>query len=209
MIGTGLATATYLALWLIVIVQTLVLFELMRQIGILRRHLPPEPGALLTDEGLARGAVAPPFTAIDLRTGEDFSAGDLRGRSALLVFLSPSCAGCHLLAPKLRDFANGHKRDVAVVVVCPDSEAECRRYANEHRLSMPVLLDEGKQISLAYGVRRTPSATLIDASGRIRIHGIPNDAVHLEGLLAEEGTPMAGRQWLSREEGEVVPMAMT
>lgn len=46
-LGNAAFTASYILLWVVVVVQALILVEVLRQIGILRRRMPPESGALL------------------------------------------------------------------------------------------------------------------------------------------------------------------
>lgn len=195
----GFTAASYIALWLVVIVQTLVLFEMLRQIGILRRRMPPEPGALLIDEGLSRGTSAPALVSRDLQTHEPFAVDRLRGQPAVLAFLTPSCVGCHALAPDLAQFAQDQAREIKVVIICPDSSESCLQFARQYELQTPIIADEDLTISRAFHVQRTPSATVLDAEGRVLIHGIPNSLSQLEGLLMEEGTPMASKQWMDSE----------
>lgn len=201
---SGLAAVAYVALWLIVIVQTVVLLEMLRQIGILRRRVGPEPGALLTGGGLPRGTAAPAFAATDLQTEQVVTLEQFRGHRVLLVFLSGGCQACRTLAPDLGLFAQEHAGEIATLAVCSGSNDGCAGFAREYRLSLPVLLDPEHRIAGAYEARVTPCATLIDAEGRVLIHGVPNSADHLEGLLQEEGTPMADPAWVKQE--EVVPM---
>lgn len=202
-----LATASYVGLWLVVVIQAIVLLELLRQIGILRQRMPPEPGALLTDEGLPRGATAPSFTVHDVETGAIIPHLRDRSRMTLLVFLSPSCAGCHALAPELRRFARDYEKEIAVAVVCPGSSEECAQYRRRYALEFPVVADPDHAISRSFKVQRTPSATMIDDLGRVRIHGIPNNRQHLEGLLEEEGTLMTG-DWILEGREEVTSGAV-
>lgn len=201
---SGILLASYLALWLVATVQTLVLLELLRQIGILHRRVGPGPGALLSGEGLERGALAPPFEARDVRTGEMIVSELLSGRMTLLVFLSASCHVCRSLASDLRVFSREHARDVAVLVICTDTKDRCVAFAEEHKLGVLVLDDHEQFISSAYRVRGTPSAVLLDAEGRVRIHGIPNDLDQLEGLLREEGTVVLNPRWVKKAEEDAV-----
>lgn len=195
----GLTAISYAVLWLVIVVQTLVMFEMLRQIGLLRRRMPPEPGALLVGEGLPRGTPAPTIASQDVWSGASVDEQQLRGRMALLAFLSPGCASCHALAPELRQFARDNAQDVEVVVICPANGTDCLNFAKQYALDMPILPDEDQLICHAYQVQRTPSATLLDADGYVRIHGIPNNLSQLEGLMHEEGTPMANRQWVPDE----------
>ncbi len=74
-------TASYIALWLLVVFQTLVTIGLLRQITTL---LSLWEGRLPSDELLPLGSLAPKFSAWDLRSGEHL------GSELLAVQLSNS-----------------------------------------------------------------------------------------------------------------------
>ena len=188
-----LMPASHVLLWILVIVQTLVLFELLRQVGILHLRIGPDPGALLVEgEGLQRGASAPTFEAPDLRTGLTVSQQSFKGQRVLLVFLTTRCQACRALVPDLKRVARNFADEVQLIAVCAGPGDECIPFADEYEFTVPILFDQHQEISSAYRVFRTPSATLLDGDGTVLIHGIPNDWRHLEGLIQEEGTPSAG-----------------
>ena len=72
---------SYLALWVIVLVLTLVCLALARELGIALHRLGPA-GAAVTNEGPAVGEIAPSWRP------DNVSNEGLRG--ALLTFVSPS-----------------------------------------------------------------------------------------------------------------------
>ena len=76
-------------LWIVVIVMAVVIFALVRQIGVLYERVAPA-GALMLNKKLRVGMDAPPVTVSTLG-GETFTAGGCSadGRSTLLFFLSP------------------------------------------------------------------------------------------------------------------------
>jgi methylamine dehydrogenase accessory protein MauD len=197
MTQSAIMMTTYVALWILVLVQTLVLLELLRQIGILRMRVGEEPGALVTSEGLERGSIAPAFVASDVGTGREVTDALLHDRTSLIVFLTPTCQSCRSLAPDLRRFSAEH-REIQVLVICAAPREHCEAFAREFDLRLPVLVDEGQRISRDYRAIRTPSAILIDPQGQVRIQGLPNSVRHLETLLEEEGTPMHG-SWIKVE----------
>jgi methylamine dehydrogenase accessory protein MauD len=187
--------ASYLVLWVIVVLQTFVLLELLRQIGIIRRLLPAEPGALLTADGLERGDYAPPFHLRDLKDGISVSLSSLRGRRSLLLFVSPRCETCRKLAEQLPAFARDYRDDVRFVTICAGRGDECLQFMDNHQLPAPFLFDSDEQTLKAYRVSGTPNAVLINEEGRVLIQGVPNEWQHLAGLIHEEGTPIGPRNW--------------
>lgn len=197
---SGILLVSYIALWIVVLVQTFVLIELLRQIGILRLRVGDEPGALVTEgEGLERGSPAPAFEARDLSTGTVMTQEIFDGHRTLLVFLTTRCQACRKLAPDLKRIARDYTGKTQIITICSGPGDECPTFAHEFGLPMPMLFDQDQQINRAYKVHRTPSATLIDANNRVRIHGIPNDWRQLEGLLHEEGTisGLTSDDWIS------------
>ena len=186
---SGTMLASYICLWVIVIIQMLVILEVLRQIGILRLRIGDDPGALLVEgEGLDRGELAPEFAARDLNSGKIISNAIFREHMTLLVFLTTRCEACRNLAPSLVRAAREHERDAKIVIVCSGPGDECTMFAREFGLSMPVVVDQDQQIFTAYRIRRTPIALLVDNDGRARIQGIANDGQQLEGLFREEAT---------------------
>ena len=83
--------ASYVMLWVAVIVLGLAVVALLRQVGVLHARLRPL-GAHFAGEGPERHAPAPAAAAID------YGGAAL----TLLAFTSPSCTICESLAPGLR-----------------------------------------------------------------------------------------------------------
>lgn len=88
---SGLWLISYVALWVLVILQTIIVLGLVRQLGILQIRLGPEYNLLATREGLELGFPAPDFHATDVTHRREISLTDLKGRPAVFVFISPSC----------------------------------------------------------------------------------------------------------------------
>lgn len=205
----GVLWASIALLWVVVVAQTLVLIELLRQIGILRLRLGDEPGALFVEgEGLERGSSAPAFEGRDVKADHELSHRDLFRDKALLVFLSTRCQSCRELLPAIKEVAETHRKDTQIVVVCSDPSidgGECAELAQQTNRLVPVIYDRHQTIMRDYGVRRTPSATLIEDS-TVRLHAIPNNGEQLESLLDEE-VMFSGSVWRFENKPEEVPTA--
>ena len=65
---SGVWLASFVVLWLIVLVLAFLLAGALRQLGLLQLRLGDDPGALITDTGLERGVRAPDFDAVDSET---------------------------------------------------------------------------------------------------------------------------------------------
>ena len=67
---SGVWLASYIVLWVVVLVLAFLLAGALRQLGLMQLRLGDDPGVLITDTGLERGAKAPDFTAIESESGE-------------------------------------------------------------------------------------------------------------------------------------------
>lgn len=186
--------ASYVLLWVIVAVLCFAVVGLLRQLGLIQLRLGPEPGALITKEGLDRGAPAPDFSATDVRTGTQLRMSSLRGRHVLLLFMTPTCIACRQLIPSVNDVVRDRSREIAVVAVCHGSDVTCRELAAAYRLHAPLLQDANNSIADLYEVRMTPFGFLIDEEGVVRLRGVVNSWPQLEALLNETGT-VVPREW--------------
>ena len=97
--------ASYVVLWLLVLVLSVAVVALLRQIGVLHARLHPL-GAHFGGEGPALESDAP------LVEGVDYA----QSGTTLLAFTSPTCEVCKVLAPSLdalrRDYRDVHVHTV-------------------------------------------------------------------------------------------------
>lgn len=188
---SGVWLASYIVLWLVVLMLAFLLAGALRQLGLLQLRLGDDPGALITDTGLERGADAPDFTALAADTGELVSLSDLPAVPRMLVFASPGCLSCRELIPGLNEVRKTRK-DFDFLVVCRGDLESCQGFGRMNRLEAPMVVDTNGQIEKDYAVTLTPFAYLIDHQGKVVIRGIANDWRQLESLLEQEGTLQAG-----------------
>ena len=177
--------ASYVLLYLIVIFQGMLLLGAVRAIHELRQgHVAPaqpeegEPEA----ERLLRQE-APRFEALDL-TGNLVGTEQLRGRSSLVLFVSPNCSSCMLTLDELH--AVQHKVDGNVLVVCGARDADCRNLASDHNLTVPVVADEDASIGKLFDVTAFPTAVLLNAGTRVVSYGHPMRGEELREMAGDE-----------------------
>jgi methylamine dehydrogenase accessory protein MauD len=175
----------------LVLLLAFLLAGALRQLGLFQLRLGDDPGALITDSGLDRGATAPDFTALDSETEELVSLSDLAAVPRMLVFASPGCLSCRELIPGLNEVRKT-RGDFDFLVVCRGDLESCQAFGRMNRLEAPMVVDTTGQIEKDYLVTLTPFAYLIDHEGRVVIRGIANDWRQLESLLEQEGTLQAG-----------------
>jgi methylamine dehydrogenase accessory protein MauD len=191
---SGVWLASYVVLWVVVLLLAFLLAGALRQLGLLQLRLGDDPGALITDTGLERGATAPDFTALDAESGELVSLSDLPAVARMVVFASPGCLSCRELIPGLNEVRKT-RGEFDFLVVCRGDLESCQAFGRMNRLEAPMVVDTTGQIEKDYRVTLTPFAYLIDHEGRVVIRGVANDWRQLESLLEQEGTLQLGMQF--------------
>src|ERR1700716_3681129 len=132
-IVTALAVSN-LVLWLVVIVLSVALLAVVRQLGVLHERIAPV-GALMLSKGLKVGESAPQVAAQDL-DGRSITVGAARAddRTTLIMFLSPTCPVCKTLLPMLKS-SLASERDWLDIILASDGEiASQREFVLAHRL---------------------------------------------------------------------------
>ena len=187
---SGVWLASYVVLWLVVLVLAFLLAGALRQLGLLQLRLGDDPGALITDTGLERGTLAPDFTALESETGELVTLSELAPTARLIVFASPGCLSCRELIPGLNEVRKT-RREFDYLVICRGDVESCQAFGRMNRLEAPMVVDTTGQIEKDYLVTLTPFAYLLDHERNVVIRGIANDWRQLESLLEQEGTLQA------------------
>jgi thioredoxin family protein len=179
--------ASYVALWILVLLETGVLLALVRAV------YKPEgstPAAHVATPGPAPqvGDPLPAFSTIDALTGATVTSASLMGKLTALLFVSPHCATCMTTLDELS--ALRHKVHGNVALVCGGTQEECVRVVRRYgELVVPTLLDEDNAIRNAFRVPGTPYAVLVNEVGEIEFTGQPMRHGEVEDLL-DRGQPM-------------------
>jgi methylamine dehydrogenase accessory protein MauD len=190
---TNALIVSNIVLWIIVVILAGVVLALVRQIGVLYERVAPA-GALVVGSGPKAGEAAPVFNAEDL-SGEHRVIGGKHedGRSALLLFLSPTCPVCKTLLPSLKSIASDERKWLDVVLASDGIRKEHESFVAEYHLEQfPYLLSS--ELGIGYRVGRLPHAVLIDADGVIRSTGLVNSREHLESLFEANERGVASLQ---------------
>ena len=181
-------------LWVLVIVLSLVVLALARQIGVLHERVAPA-GALQPTEGpkigeLTRTAM---LTALD---GTAVSVGGVNesGRSTFVLFVSPTCPVCKSLVPTAKSLARKETSRLDLVFASDgDSRDKHIAYAKDAGLDdYPYVLSES--LGMSYQVSKLPFAVLISADGTLQSKGLVNTREHLESLVEAMDTGYATLQ---------------
>lgn len=149
---------------------------------------------------LKAGDGAPDFSAVD-QQGLKHSLNSYRGKSVVLYFYpKDDTPGCTKEACDFRDnYQRFVKKGAVILGVSPDGALSHQKFITKFKLPFPLLVDEDKSISKAYGVWKEKSmygrkymgiersTFVIDPGGKIkqaiRKVGVPGHAQQMLGAL--------------------------
>lgn len=162
---------SHIALWVVVIFQTLLLLGLVRAVHQLR-----QAGATRgTLDLLANGqpqAPAPNFTAVDI-FGRTVEGSSFQAELTGLLFVSPTCESCTVSYKEMLEQLL-MKTSENVIVICKGEQEECRLLAESSgHPDVPVVVDEDSAVSNLFKVTSVPTGVLIDDRGQIVNRGVP------------------------------------
>ena len=167
--------ASYLVLWALVIVLSIVVVALARQIGTLHMRLGPR-GALEVDgEGPPLGE-APERVAAQTLDKREVSIGG-PGQAQLLLFVSPGCIVCEQVLPSVEAVA----AELTPFVITDLDEPETLRSYGDARWR-PITVP-GRFIAQSYEIPGTPFVVVLDRLGVVRAKGTVNNLEQVEGLV--------------------------
>ena len=127
------------------------------------------------------GEDVPEFSLQDLK-GHEITSKDLQGKTTLVTFWSMNCGFCLQMIEDLKNWEQEKGADA------PDLLVFSRNTAEEHQdltLDSPILLDENHKISEKFGMDGTPSAVLVNESGKI-VSELAVGATNIWALLGKK-----------------------
>jgi methylamine dehydrogenase accessory protein MauD len=191
--------ASQVALWVALLILSVVCIALARQIGVLHQRIAPA-GALSLPQPLKLGDATPQMTLSALDGSPVKIGGERSGRSQLLLFISPDCTVCEALLPAVRS-AHGAERGWLDIVLASDGvqEKHAEFVRDQGLAKFPYVLSE--QLGRSFGVAKLPYAVLIDEAGKLTATGLVNTREHLESLfVAKESGVSSIQQFLSQDQ---------
>lgn len=176
------ATSEFL-LWLTVMVLSLAVVALARQIGVLHERIAPM-GALKVDAGITVGKAAPAMTLKAL-SGEAITLAGPRSKGQLLLFVAPRCPVCKKIIPITRSFV---ERENLELVFISDGDAQEQLGMVESLQLQSFAFINSPEPGLRMGVGKLPYAVLLDRNGTVAAAGLVNSREHLESLVVAQET---------------------
>lgn len=172
---------TYAAVWILLILHSLILLGVVRMVYQLQRA---------GSASVGEGKEAPKFNTVTV-SGHAISSNDFVGRMAALLFVSPSCSACiEALADDMEYLQ--YKAKGNVIVVCRAACNDCARLIKEYELNVPVIADNDEQFSKLFNVSTVPTVVLINENNRIQSVGHPEQVEKKEALVPEPITQGVG-----------------
>lgn len=191
-----------LVLWALVIALSLVVFALVRQIGVLHDRIAPT-GALMLAKGLTVGEAAPIVAVRDL-DGQSRQVGAPRedARSTLVMFVSPTCPVCKTLLPTLKSSSKSEHAWLDILLASDGEQAAHVDFRQKHGLGQLAYV-LSPPLGIAYQINRLPYAVLLDESGTVVARGLINSREHLESLFEAKRLGVASvQEYLEKRETE-------
>ena len=157
---------SYIALWILVVLQSLVLLGVVRIVYQLQQN-----GATSGSHGVSLGEEAPAFSAVAI-SGVPISSTDFAGRLRALLFISPDCPACTEILEDI-EYLN-HKAQGNVIVICRASRHQsCTQLVEQYEFTNPIIEDKDAHISQLYRISAVPTAVIIDANNIVQSYGQP------------------------------------
>ncbi|MDQ4095524.1 MAG: methylamine dehydrogenase accessory protein MauD [Actinomycetota bacterium] len=173
----GWWAASYIVLWLLVVVLCFVVVALARQIGTLHLRMGPRGALEMDDEGPPLHEAPPAVDALSLNDQPVSIGGP--GHAQLLLFISPGCHLCEAVLPSLR--AVSEMGDMMPLVITDADVHETRTSYGDRRLGAPVV--PSQKVAQEYRVPGTPYVVILDDMGVVRAKGSVNNLEQMEGLV--------------------------
>jgi peroxiredoxin len=131
------------------------------------------------------GRAAPPFELVDL-DGRRHDLKAHRGKVVLVNFWATWCEPCREEMPSIQRLRArmADKRFAVLMVNVDEPEARVRRYVEEARLDLPIVVDPGKRVTAQWGVKILPATFLVGPDGRIRYRVIGEMDWNSDGAAA-------------------------
>ena len=172
--------ASNILLWFLVIILSLIVFALARQVGVLHERVAPA-GALMPTSGPKVGEMTEAATYPDLE-GVQVTVGGASddGRATLVLWISPTCPVCKGLVPTARSMASDENLNL-VFASDGDKLEQHQAYVRDLGISQYSYI-VSQAFGMQYSVSKLPFAVLIGPDGTLRSKGLVNTREHLESL---------------------------
>lgn len=132
------------------------------------------------------GKDAPGFALKDLE-GKDVSLSDQKGKVVVLDFWATWCPPCVVSLPDLDRYAKTAGEEVKVFAVnLMEDKQVAQEFMQQHKLSLPVLLDGDGEVAQKYLVQPIPATVVVGRDGKIAASFVgPDQQKQIEQAVQE------------------------
>ncbi|HLK31744.1 MAG TPA: TlpA disulfide reductase family protein [Terriglobales bacterium] len=124
---------------------------------------------------LSAGKAAPEFT-LETMAGGKLSLREALSRGPVLaVFFKISCPVCQFTLPYVERLYQAYKdKKVSIIAVSQNNKSDTAAFMREHKITLPVLLDDinSYPASNAYGLTNVPTLFWIERDGEIGLSSV-------------------------------------
>lgn len=191
---TGLWLVSYCVLWALVVIMSLLLVGVLRQLGMQQPAPPKQPSRdqdiavpAMEDDGPPIGFQLPNITGNSINGFGEIrlsSTPDCSGPT-LLMFISPMCESCQHLVEPFNVVATDKGRGVRCVAIVKADEPGCDAFSIVFPLQAPLICDHDRSITRGFGVHRSPFGLLYDRQGMLIRKGVIHGREELLALLGD------------------------
>jgi methylamine dehydrogenase accessory protein MauD len=172
--------ASNIILWFLVIILSLVVFALARQVGVLHERVAPA-GALMPTNGPKVGELTEAGLYKDLN-GDPLTLGGASDdrRATLVLWISPTCPVCKGLVPTARSVCEDENFNLVFASDGDELEQHQAYVRDLGIVKYPYIISQA--LGMKFAVSKLPFAALIGPDGTLRSKGLVNTREHLESL---------------------------
>jgi len=177
--------------WVIILILSVMLFALTRQVGILHERVAPA-GALQPTSGPKVGEITEKIRVTSLDGNEFDIGGSGDGQNIkFILFISPTCPVCKELVPTAISLIGSEAQRMELFFASDgENMQQHKSYVTDLEITdYPYFVSE--RLGLAYQVSKLPFAVLIDGDGVLRSKGLVNTREHMESLIEAMDTGVA------------------
>jgi thiol-disulfide isomerase/thioredoxin len=100
---------------------------------------------------------------------------DFKGKIVILDFWATWCSPCIESFPHLEKLQNKFLNDLQIITITSDPEVRIKRFLENRKTSLPIVIDEKKEFSEVFPHWVIPHTVLIDKSGLIKTIATPSE----------------------------------
>ncbi len=176
-----LFSATYVSLWILVLLQGVVIVFLLRQVGTI--YLGSRDA--IERDGLEIGQRLPPITGWD-EDGRAIQFSPKPDQWTVLISSVPTCQVCREFLPEITELIDELRANVRFVLLLQGAPELLRPYlADVGRATDPIATPPS--VAKNMRVRVSPYVHVVDSEGTVRAKGLVNSVDHVQHLLVSGG----------------------